>query len=157
MSTLVRNCESTFPPNLDSRTILAVPHPTKQPTKHPTKQPNEKIRDKAVGKSIVYLERSYAEGERRYYIEANGPDNRVWKRTSGSEGRAIENLPTLPFLGLVDRGLLPLAPKHQVLYLDHAQDDLIFWPLALRFIWKLARGLASFHHHGCHLHHPSLL
>jgi hypothetical protein len=82
VSTLVRNCESTFPPNLDSRTILAVPHPTKQP--------NEKIRDKAVGKSIAYLERYYAEGERRYYIEANGHDYRVWKRTSGSEGRAIE-------------------------------------------------------------------
>ena len=56
----------------------------------PWKQRAETIRRKAVGKSIVYLERYYVETERRYYIEANGPDYRIWKRTSGSEGRAIE-------------------------------------------------------------------
>lgn len=57
---------------------------------HPTQPTNQIIRRKAVGKSIVYLECYYVESERRYYIEANGPDYRVWKRTRGSEGRAIE-------------------------------------------------------------------
>ncbi len=44
---------------------------------HPTKPPNEFIRRKTVGKSIVYVERYYFESDRRYYIEANGPDYRV--------------------------------------------------------------------------------
>ena len=50
----------------------------------------ETLRRKAVGKSIVYLERYYVGDEPRFYIEANGPDYRVWKRTRGDEARAIE-------------------------------------------------------------------
>ena len=38
----------------------------------------------------VYGRVPYVGSERRYYVEANGPDYRVWKRTSGSEGRAVE-------------------------------------------------------------------
>ena len=57
---------------------------------HPTKRPNEMIRRKQVGKSLIYVERYYVESERRYYIEALGPDYRIWKRTRGSEGRALE-------------------------------------------------------------------
>ncbi|NIP95254.1 MAG: hypothetical protein GWO24_18135 [Akkermansiaceae bacterium] len=56
----------------------------------PWKQRAETIRRKEVGQSIVYAERYFVGRERRYYIEANGPDYRVWKRTKGSEGRAIE-------------------------------------------------------------------
>ena len=54
------------------------------------KQKTKTLRRKEVGKSIVYLERYFVDHERRYYIEANGPDYRVWKRTRGSEGRALE-------------------------------------------------------------------
>ena len=60
------------------------------PVPHPTKRPNEIIRQKQVGKSLVYLEQYYTDQDRRFYIEANGPDYRIWKRTKGSEGRAIE-------------------------------------------------------------------
>ena len=56
----------------------------------PWKKRAETLRRKAVGKSIVYLECYHVNNERRYYIEANGPDYRIWKRTQGSEGRAIE-------------------------------------------------------------------
>tara|TARA_B100000674_G_scaffold488684_1_gene501238 strand:+ start:662 stop:940 length:279 start_codon:yes stop_codon:yes gene_type:complete len=57
---------------------------------HPTKRPNTFLRRKQVGKCLVYLERYYVEGQPRYYIEAQGPDFRIWKRTRGSEERAIE-------------------------------------------------------------------
>ena len=57
---------------------------------HPTKRPNTFLRRKQVGKCLVYLECYYVAGSRRYYIEAQGPDFRIWKRTRGSEGRAIE-------------------------------------------------------------------
>lgn len=54
------------------------------------KERTEMIRRKQVGKSLIYVERYFVEHERRYYIEANGPDYRIWKRTRGSEARAIE-------------------------------------------------------------------
>ena len=54
-----------------------------------TRRP-ETIRRKAMGKSIVYLERYFVGTEPRFYIEANGPDYRIWKRTRGDEIRAIE-------------------------------------------------------------------
>ena len=57
---------------------------------HPTKRPNKILRRKQVGKSLVYLERYYVEADRRFYVEALGPDYRIWKRTEGSEGRAVE-------------------------------------------------------------------
>ena len=50
----------------------------------------ETIRRKDVGRSIVYVERYYAGVEARYYIEANGPDYRVWKRVPVDEARALE-------------------------------------------------------------------
>lgn len=50
----------------------------------------ETIRRKDVGKSIVYVERYYVGKEARYYIEANGPDYRIWKRLAKDEGRALE-------------------------------------------------------------------
>ena len=57
---------------------------------HPTKRPNKILRRKQVGKSLVYLERYYVEADRRFYVEALGPDYRIWKRTEGSEDRAVE-------------------------------------------------------------------
>ncbi len=54
-----------------------------------TKRP-ELVRRKAMGRSLVYLERYYVGQQDRYYIEANGPDYRVWKRTRGDEARARE-------------------------------------------------------------------
>ncbi len=48
------------------------------------------LRRKAIGKSIVYLDRYFVGSEPRFYIEANGPDYRVWKRTRPDENRALE-------------------------------------------------------------------
>tara|TARA_R110002096_G_scaffold48836_2_gene129200 strand:- start:1157 stop:1435 length:279 start_codon:yes stop_codon:yes gene_type:complete len=50
----------------------------------------ETVRRRDVGKSIVYLERYFFEEDWRFYIDASGPDYRVWKRTKGSEDRAVE-------------------------------------------------------------------
>lgn len=54
-----------------------------------TRRP-QTIRRKHVGKSIVYVDRYFVGEEPRFYIEANGPDYRIWKRVPRDELRAIE-------------------------------------------------------------------
>jgi len=54
-----------------------------------TRRP-QTIRRKHVGKSIVYVDRYFVGTEPRFYIEANGPDYRIWKRVPSDEHRAKE-------------------------------------------------------------------
>lgn len=74
-------------PHLDRSSLTPVePDPT--PSIWETRPTT--LRKKQVGKSLVYCERYLVGRERRYYIEANGPDYRIWKRIPNDEDRAIE-------------------------------------------------------------------
>ena len=55
-----------------------------------TKRPNKFLRRKQVGRCLVYLEEYEYDDQKRYYIEANGPDFRIWKRVKEDYHRAFE-------------------------------------------------------------------
>ena len=55
-----------------------------------TKRPNKFLRRKQVGKCLISLEEYEYDDQKRYYIEANGPDFRIWKRVKEDYHRAFE-------------------------------------------------------------------
>ena len=54
------------------------------------KRPNRFFRKKQVGKCLIYLEEYEQDDQKRFYIEANGPDFRIWKWVKEDPHRAFE-------------------------------------------------------------------
>jgi len=55
------------------------------------------LRKRQLGKSIIYCERYWSGSEWRYYVEASGPDYRIWQRVPRNEERALELYSTYCF------------------------------------------------------------
>lgn len=83
--------------------ILVVPVPTERSTV---------LKRKDVGKSIVYCERYFVGSEPRFYIEACGPDYRIWKRVIADEARALEIYTSYRFwVWFIEAFDLPVATR----------------------------------------------